>query len=70
MRKLQLIFQNKFSQIQKHVSLRLWDFAMKHEIELLDQMLNPQTRRTPEEELAGNTPDISDYLDFGFYDHV
>ena len=34
-------------------------------------MQNPKTRRTPEEQLTGNTPDISDiseYLDFGFYD--
>ena len=27
-------------------------------------------RRTPEEELTSNMPDISEYLNFGFYDHI
>ena len=26
--------------------------------------------RTPLEEVTGKTPDISEYLDFGFYDYV
>ena len=33
-------------------------------------MWNPKTNRTPDEELTGNTPDISEYLDFGFYDQI
>ena len=42
--------------IQKHVPLRLWDFVMKHEVELLNRMWNPKTLRTPKEQLTGNIP--------------
>ena len=33
-------------------------------------MWNPKTQLTPEEQLTGSTPDISEYTDFGFYDSV
>ena len=56
--------------IQKHVPLRLWDFVTKHEVELLNRMWNPKTLCTPEEQLTGNTPAISEYLDFGFYGRI
>ena len=56
--------------IRKHTPLQLWDFVMKHEIKLLNRIWNPQTCRTPEEEITGNTSDISEYLNFGFYNHI
>ena len=56
--------------IQKHVPLQLWFFFVKREVKLLNRMWNPKTLCTPEEQLTGNTPDISEYLDFGVYDCV
>lgn len=58
--------QWKGMMIQKHIPLRLQDFVMKHEIELLNHIWNPQICCTPEKELTGNMPYISEYLDFGF----
>ena len=62
--------QWKTTMIQKHLPLWIWDFVMNHEIEMLNRMWNPKTLRTPEEELTGNMPDISKYLDFGLYNCI
>ena len=49
----------------------LWDFAGVYEAEKRSLHCHGTLRcqgRTPEEILTGNTPDISEYLDYGFYD--
>ena len=48
---------------------RLWDYGMRHEAELLARIAGPDGR-TPIEKVTGETPDISEYLDFDFYDRV
>ena len=57
--------------IKKHVPKRLWDYGLRW---TCDVMLRTSTEarsangRTPLEIITGDTPDISEFLDFGFYD--
>ena len=53
------------------VPRRLWDYGVKHTTKL-GQFIprNKLDMRTPWESVTGNTPDISEYLDFDFYDLV
>ena len=55
---------------QKQVPARLWDFGLVHEGALLPRILQGCDGRTGYEEMTGNTPDISEWLDFEFYDLV
>ena len=55
---------------QRSVPKRLWDYAYKYESEILNRIWQPKLGRTPEEAVFGDTPNISEYLDFGFYDWV
>ena len=48
---------------------RLWDYGMRYEAELLARIAGADGR-TPLEKVTGDTPDISEYLDFDFYDPV
>ena len=50
-------------------STRLWDYGMKHDAELLSRIA-PKYGRPPLENLAGYTINISEYLEFDFYDPV
>jgi hypothetical protein len=55
---------------QKSVPKRVWDFCLVYASEIMQRSSNTiygLHRRTPLEELTGETPDISEYLDFGFY---
>ena len=57
----------------KRVPRRLWDYGMKWCCEIMQRTPNSHFRlqgRTPCEQVTGETPDISEYLDFGFYDWV
>jgi hypothetical protein len=56
--------------LKKGVPRRLWDFGLIYESELLSQMARGEDRRTGYETVTGNTPDISEWLDFEFYDLV
>ena len=56
--------------VHRDVPKRLWDFAYKYETEILNRVWQPKLQQTPEEEVFGETPNISEYLDFGFYDWV
>ena len=56
--------------MHRDVPKRLWDFAYKYETEILNRVWQPKLKQTPEEEVFGETPNISEYLDFGFYDWV
>ena len=55
---------------KKSVPKRLWDFGLVYESELLCRMARGDDRRTGYEEVTGQTPDISEWLDFEFYDLV
>ena len=55
---------------KKNVHRRLWDFGIVFETELLTRMARGKSGRTGYEEVTGNTPDISEWLDFEFHDLV
>ena len=60
----------KLRMTKKNVPKRLWDFGLVYESELLSRMARGLDRRTGYEEITGQTPDISEWLDFEFYDLV
>jgi hypothetical protein len=55
---------------KKKVPGRLWDFGLVHEGALLTCILWGRDGCTGYQEVTGNTPDISEWLDFEFYDLV
>ena len=58
---------------KKKVPKRLWDYGIVWVCEIMSITSNSSFAldgRTPLEEITGETPDISEYLDFGFYDWV
>ena len=55
---------------EERVPKRLWDFGLVVESEILTRMARRQDRRTRYEEVTGQTADISEWLDFEFYDLV
>ena len=55
---------------KKKVPKRLWDFGLVYEGEIISRMSRGRDKRTGYEEVTGNTPDISEWLDFEFYDLV
>ena len=56
---------------KNQVPSRLWDFGIKHQAKLMQFLPRTELQmRTGYEELVGSTPDISEYLDFNFYDLV
>jgi len=55
---------------KKKVPKRLWDYGLVYEGEILSMMSRGSTGRSGYEEVTGNTPDISEWLNFEFYDLV
>jgi hypothetical protein len=59
--------------IRKRVPRKLWDYGIRWTIQVM-QRTSTQAGELggacPLEEVTGETVDISEYLDFGFYDHV
>jgi hypothetical protein len=55
---------------QKKVPSRLWDYAMVHLTKLMNLTARGRNGQTIHEEVTGETPDISEYVDFDFYDWV
>jgi hypothetical protein len=55
---------------KKNVPKSLLDFELVYEWEILSRMARRNDRRTGYEEVTGETPDISEWLDFKFYDLV
>ena len=52
---------------------RLWCFGLEYEAKILQRTASHAGNlkgRTPLEKVVGETPDISEYMDFGFYDWV
>ncbi|MEL6803326.1 MAG: hypothetical protein AAFO91_05990, partial [Bacteroidota bacterium] len=55
----------------RSVPTRLWDFGMVYEAEILSRTVRTsQDQRTGIERISGDTPDISEWTDFSFYDRV
>jgi hypothetical protein len=54
----------------KDVPKRLWDYGIIYEAEILSRIARGPDGRTGIERVTGETPDISEWLDFGFYDLV
>ena len=52
------------------IPTRLWDYAMVHITKLMNMTARGRNGRTGHEEITGDTPDISEYVDFDFYDWV
>ena len=58
---------------KKNVPDRLWDYGLEYICETRNLTVNSSKYsegRVPLERITGETPDISEYLDFGFYDWV
>jgi hypothetical protein len=55
---------------RKRIPTRLWDYAMVHITKLMNMTARGSNGRTGHEEITGETPDISEYVDFDFYDWV
>ena len=55
---------------QRNIPERLWDYFFEHDAEILSRMAKNNDSRSGFEMVTGNTPDISEWLDFGFYDLV
>ena len=56
--------------VAKGVPSRLWDYGLVYESEILSRMSRAPNERSGIEQLTGETPDISEWLDFSFYDLV
>jgi hypothetical protein len=58
---------------RRKVPKRLWDYGIVWACEIMSLTSNSSFSlegQTPMEQITGETPDISEYLDFGFYDWV
>jgi hypothetical protein len=54
----------------KVVPKRLWDYGLVHQAELMSRTARGKDGRTGYEEVTGETPDISEWIDFDFYDLI
>ena len=57
--------------LRKKVPKQLWDYGIKWVCEVMQCTASTSgdlSRRTALEQLTGETPEISEYLDFTFYD--
>ena len=57
--------------LKQRVPNRLWDYGIRWVCEIMQHTASNSGHlqgRTPLEQLTGETPDISEYLDFSFYD--
>ena len=55
---------------ERNIPQRLWDYGIVYESEILSRMSRGHDDRTGYERLTGQTPDISEWLDFTFYDLI
>lgn len=56
--------------VDRNIPTRLWDYGLVYEAEILSRLSRGPDGRTGLERLTGDTPDISEWMDFGFYDLV
>ena len=60
-------------QANNNIPDRLWDYVIDYVCETANMTVNSSRYsdgRTPMEIISGETPDLSEYLGFGFYDWV
>jgi hypothetical protein len=57
-------------EVPKNVYSQLWDYSLVYEGKLLTRMSCGDDSRSGYELVTGKTPDISEWLDFEFYDLV
>ena len=61
-------------QAKLNIPDRLWDFGMSYVAETSNVLIATSSRyskgRTPLEIITGETPDITEYMDFGSYDWI
>lgn len=55
---------------RKNIPPRLWNYQQRYECEILALTARNKDERSAYEIVTGDTPDISEYVDFGFYDSV
>ena len=60
----------KQKMIRKGAPKRTWDYGFVHQAGVLNRIARGVNGRTGLEEVTGDTPDISEWLDFDFYDRV
>ena len=53
-----------------NVHRQIWDYALVYDAEILSQTTRKEGDRSGYEKVTGDTPDISKWFDFSFYDHV
>ncbi|KAI2489307.1 hypothetical protein MHU86_25280 [Fragilaria crotonensis] len=56
--------------LKRKVPPRLWDYGLVYETNILNRIPRGQQLRTGIEIVTGETPDISEWIDFEFYDRV
>ncbi len=56
--------------LKSNVSPRLWDYALIYESNILNRIPCGRHQRTGIEMITGETPGISEWIDFEFYDRV
>ena len=60
----------KMRMIKNNVPMRLWDYGFKFESEIMIRTSRHPGERTAYEKITGETPDISEWMDYDFYDWV
>jgi hypothetical protein len=60
----------KARMVEKRIPRRLWDYGVVYAAEILSVTARSITGRPGMEEIKGDTIDISEWLDFEFYDYV
>ena len=55
---------------ERNIPGRLWDYGLKWESEIMSRTARGPLERTGVERITGNTPDISEWIDFEMYDLV
>jgi len=68
MRELRCRLHTKF--VNKNIPRHVWCFGLEHEAELTQFLPRGNDGRSGYEIVTGNTPDISEYCDFDFWDLV
>ena len=56
--------------LKRNIPRRLWCFGLEHQARLMNFIPRGRNERSGYEIVTGMTPDISEYLDFDFYDLV
>lgn len=67
-RELKKRWHNKMT--AKGAPSRVWDYGLKHQASISNFISRGKSGRTGYEKLTGETPDISEYCDFDFWDLV